>query len=133
MPYYPPSHRFARLIGPSLMAVSLTESLNAHIWTTSTPPLIFLNGSILFISGLTILQHHNLWRRDWRVLVTLVGWSNLTIGFLRMALPERMLDRVRTVSIRNIRIATSITATVGCVLTLMGYFPSLSQFENLGR
>ncbi|KIX06418.1 uncharacterized protein Z518_04394 [Rhinocladiella mackenziei CBS 650.93] len=116
------SHRLARLVGPSLVAISLTEALNAHIWATNTPPTIFLNGSVIFVSGLAIVQAHNTWCRGWPVLITLVGWGNVALGLMRMAIPERLLDSVRRADVRDIRMATAVTAAMGGFLTWMGYF-----------
>ena len=116
------SARLARLIGPSLLALSLTESLNAHIWATSTAPTIFLNGSVIFVSGLAIIQNHNVWCFRWPVLVTLIGWGNLVLGMLRMACPEWVLEQVRRGNIRDIRVASAVMSFLGALLTFKGYY-----------
>src|SRR6266516_216924 len=116
------SARLARLIGPSLLALSLTESLNAHIWATSTAPTIFLNGSVIFVSGLAITQNHNVWCFKWPVLVTLIGWGNLVLGMLRMACPERVLEQVRRGNVRDVRVASAVVGFLGALLTFKGYY-----------
>jgi hypothetical protein len=34
----------------------------------------------VFAAGLAIARAHNLWTRDWRVLVALVGWLGMLAG-----------------------------------------------------
>jgi hypothetical protein len=43
---------------------------------------------LLFVAGLAMVQAHNRWSRDWRILVTLSGWILLFGGFYRMIAPE---------------------------------------------
>ncbi|EXJ70256.1 uncharacterized protein A1O5_06324 [Cladophialophora psammophila CBS 110553] len=116
------SHRLARLIGPALFTISLTESFNAHIWATSSAPTIFLNGSVIFVSGLAIVQNHNVWCRSWPVLVTLAGWGGVALGLMRMLIPERILESVKRAEARDVRIAATVVAAFGAVLSLFGYF-----------
>lgn len=116
------SHRLARLIGPALFTVSLAESLNAHIWATNTAPTVFLNGSVIFICGVAIIQNHNVWCWRWPVLVTLVGWASVTLGLMRMVIPERVLDGVKAGEVRDVRISATVVAGVGAVVGWLGWF-----------
>ncbi|EXJ64438.1 hypothetical protein A1O7_00774 [Cladophialophora yegresii CBS 114405] len=116
-----PSHHLARLIGPALLTISIAESVNAHIWASSSHPTIFLNGSIIFVSGLAIVRHHNLWTTGWPVLVTLSGWSGLALGLTRMLVPEMVLESVKKAKPRDVRAGALVVAAVGGALTLCGY------------
>lgn len=58
------SRRIAGLIGPALLAISATEALNMGILSPN-PPVVYLNGSILFVAGLAIVQAHSRWQRNW--------------------------------------------------------------------
>ncbi|ETI28371.1 hypothetical protein G647_00820 [Cladophialophora carrionii CBS 160.54] len=117
-----PSHQLARLIGPALLTISMAESVNAHIWASSSPPTIFLNGSIIFVSGLAIVRHHNLWTTSWPVLVTLSGWSGLALGLTRMLIPEKVLESVKKAQPRDVRAGALVVAGFGGAVTLCGYF-----------
>jgi hypothetical protein len=113
---------FARLIGPTLLALPSTESINAHIWALSTAPTIFLNGSVIFVSGLAIIQNHNVWCYRWPVLITLIGWGNLVLGLLRMACPELMLKQVRRIGVEVVKVLGALMSLLGGFLTFKGYF-----------
>ncbi|KIY01481.1 uncharacterized protein Z520_03033 [Fonsecaea multimorphosa CBS 102226] len=118
------SHRLARLIGPALFTITLCETLNAPIFASSTAPTVFLNGSVIFVSGLAIVQAHNLWRRSWPVLVTLVGWGGVALGLARMLVPEKVLESVKGARVRDVRIGAAVVAGVGAVVSWFGYFGS---------
>ena len=81
------SKRLAGLVGPTAAALSLTETLNLHIWTTNLGQVTYLNGTLLFIAGLSIIRIHNSWR-GWPALITLVGWLLFFGGLYRMMAPE---------------------------------------------
>ncbi len=116
------SHRLARLVGPTLVTMCLAESLNAHIWATSTAPTIFLNGSVIFVSGLAMVQNHNIWCLRWPVLLTLVGWANITLGLLRMVMPERLLEAVKAGEVRQVKVTATAVAALGAVVSWLGWF-----------
>lgn len=82
------SKLIAGLIGPTLIALSISEALNLHIWATNIAPVTYLNGLLLFVAGLAIVRVHNRWTRSWPVIVTLVGWVVMLGGLFRMFAPE---------------------------------------------
>jgi hypothetical protein len=89
------SVRLARLLGPSLVTITSTELLNSHIWSSNTAPGIYLNGCLLFVAGLAIVQNHNVWIRSWEMVITVLGWGGMMLGVVRMAMPGRVLEAVR--------------------------------------
>ena len=85
------SKRIAALVGPTLVAVTITEWVNLDVFLKAIGPAfgphVYLNGALLFVAGLAIVQAHNLWSMRWPVLITLVGWFLLFAGLGRMAVP----------------------------------------------
>jgi uncharacterized membrane protein HdeD (DUF308 family) len=77
----------AGLIGPTLVALGASEAKNYRIWETDSAPLVYLNGLLLFVAGLSIVRVHNRWS-SWPVVVTLVGWVAILLGLFRMFAPE---------------------------------------------
>lgn len=82
------SKLIASLLGPVLVAVTVTEAINLRIWETSIPQVVFLNGMIFFVIGLAVVRFHNLWRRSWVVAITIAGWMLLLAGLFRMVFPN---------------------------------------------
>ncbi|MEO3402904.1 hypothetical protein AAFN85_03315 [Mucilaginibacter sp. CAU 1740] len=67
--------------------MSLSELFHLHIWARNIPPVTYLNGMILFVTGLAILRIHNLWSRRWPLLLTLLAWGALLGGLSRIFFP----------------------------------------------
>jgi hypothetical protein len=85
------SKRIAGLLGPTLLAISITEWMNLDVFTAAIGPAfgphVYLNGTLLFVAGLAIVRAHNYWTRSWPVLITLVGWMVMAGGLSRMVAP----------------------------------------------
>lgn len=82
------SKKIARIAGPTIIVLTVSETLNYHIWETNIPPVTYLNGMLLFIAGIAIIRDHNRWKPNWTVLVTLSGWFGIFLGLFRVFFPE---------------------------------------------
>jgi len=80
------SKRIAGLLGPTIVVMVASEFplVQPHLYDAQIPPVVYLSGVLLFVAGLAIVRAHNVWRRDWTVLVTLSGWFFLLVGLFRM-------------------------------------------------
>lgn len=85
------SAHIARLLGPALIGITLTEWLNLDIFAAAAGPAfaahVYLDGTLLFVAGLAIVRAHNVWSHRWPVLITLVGWAAIVGGLGRMTAP----------------------------------------------
>jgi hypothetical protein len=115
------SKYIAGLVGPTIIAVTVSEAINANIWANNIAPVIYLNGSILFVAGLSIVRAHNLWIRSWPVLVTLVGWFVILLGLFRMFAPEFFLRGVQNTSTSVAFAGPMILSAIGVFLTFKAY------------
>jgi proline iminopeptidase len=115
------SKGIAKLIGPSLIAITVSETLNVHIWAANTAAGVHLNGSLLFVAGLSIVLAHNQWVRSWPVLVTFTGWFIIFLGLFRMFAPELQLEGVKNTPL--VAIETMFAFAIGIFLTFKAYDP----------
>ena len=113
------SKRIAGLLGPALIAVTISETINLQIWATNIAPVVFLNGTLLFVAGLSIVRDHNRWTRGWPVLVTLTGWILLLGGLSRMFAPVSALQAAQNNT--AVLASTVVLCVIGIVLTFKGY------------
>lgn len=113
------SKSIAGLIGPSLVAITLSETVNVHIWAGNTAAGVYANGALLFVAGLAIVRAHNLWVRGWPVIVTLVGWFLIALGLFRMFFPELQLEGAKHTS--TVSVLTMPVLAVGIFLTYKAY------------
>lgn len=88
------SHVIARLLGPLLATVGIGMLTNTETYRVigqqflSTYAIIYLSGIIILCFGLTILNVHNLWTRDWRSVITALGWIFTAAGVWRIIAPQ---------------------------------------------
>jgi hypothetical protein len=100
-----------------MIALAFTERMNIDIFSTQTAPVVYLNGTLLFIAGVAILQAHACWRRDGSAFVTLTGWFVVGIGLYRMIAPEAP-------QLGNGQVANTVfvgLALLGAALSILGY------------
>lgn len=50
--------------------------------------IVFLSGFITVILGMLLVQYHNIWVKDWTVVITIIGWAALLKGILLLAYPK---------------------------------------------
>jgi len=113
------SKQIAGLLGPSIIAVTTSETVNIHIWAGNTAAGVHFNGMVLFVAGLAIIRAHNLWVRGWPVLVTLAGWLLMFLGLFRMFFPELQLEAAKHASAVIVEIMPILAA--GIFLTFKAY------------
>jgi hypothetical protein len=114
------SKRVAGLVGPALIAITISEVVNLDIWKTNDARLTYLNGTFLFVAGLGIVHAHNVWVRAWPVLLTLVGWLAMAAGSFRMFAPKSPQGGENAPTYAVI----AALCAVGIVLTIQAYRPS---------
>jgi len=118
------SRQLAELIGPTLIALGATEALNLDMFAAQIAPLVYLNGTILFVVGLALVRAHNRWTRNWPILVTLIGWTLLG-GLYRMIAPEAPQAGAEILTYAML----AVIILVGLFLSYKGYGPA----DRVGR
>lgn len=81
------SRRIARILGPTLVVLTLTEAPNLKVFAGNPAQVVYLNGTLLLIAGVAILQAYARWSWSLSTLVTLCGWAFVIAGLYRMAFP----------------------------------------------
>ncbi len=74
-------------------------------------------------AGLSIVNTHNVWVRDWTLIVTLFGWALVLGGVSRVAAP-RIVDKAGGAMMNRptmTRVVGVFWACVGAFLTIKGY------------
>lgn len=112
--------RLAGLIGPTLLAISTTEAANIRFFSAQTAPVVYLNGTLLFVAGLAIVRAYGRWGWNWTVLVTLSGWAALSAGLYRMAFP----GSAQAGGTFPTFLGLAALFGVGAILTLAAYMPN---------
>lgn len=83
---------FARLWGGFFVIFGLlflvTRFLGKVIEMTEDRSFVIATGYNTLLMGLVTVILHNLWVADWRVAITVLGWSTLIKGVMKIGFPE---------------------------------------------
>ncbi|MBI2357351.1 MAG: hypothetical protein HYV04_00270 [Deltaproteobacteria bacterium] len=86
--------------------------------------LTYLMGFTAVILGFLIVNYHNIWAKDWTVLITIIGWLGLVKGALIIAFPRFAQSYSRLIfQGRGLRIFPYLAIFIGL---LFGYFGFVS-------
>lgn len=116
------SNSIAKIVGPTLIVMVFSEMRfwNPTLYDTQIIPLIYLNGLVLFVAGLAIINSHNIWVYGWQSLVTIIGYALTIIGAIRMLFPE-----IQKAEFKNnyiVIIVEILLIILGIFLTIKSYF-----------
>ena len=119
----------AKLIGPVMIVIGLVVLIHQEEFRKlsqefiGSRALLFLSGLVMLPAGIAILIVHNVWRLDWRVLITILGWLMTIGGAIRLLAPRVVAERGNTMLKHQQMplIAGIIWAAIGFVLFFYGY------------
>jgi len=66
----------------------ITRQLGKTIEMTENKSFVISTGYISLLLGLATVVLHNVWVWDWKVAITILGWSTLIKGILKIGFPE---------------------------------------------
>ncbi|MEK7080760.1 MAG: hypothetical protein AAB925_02940 [Patescibacteria group bacterium] len=121
------SNFLAELWGISIVAVSLTllvkekyiKRLFAKIEAEES---LFCWGFATFIIGLAMVLAHNIWVKNWQVVITIFGWLFLIKGLSMLFFPEFLKKWAKKIKDEQwLPIALVATLFVGLALTYLGF------------
>lgn len=123
------SKYIARLMGPVLLAMGLgmlVESETMRVLSQeflTNRGLIYLAGILTLLAGLAIVNAHNLWVPDWRVIITILGWLGIVGGLFRILLTGQVQSLGTGLASNTAAIIVGGLATLvlGGVLSFNGY------------
>ncbi|MEX0841134.1 MAG: hypothetical protein WD039_02465 [Xanthobacteraceae bacterium] len=84
----------AKLIGPLLAAIGVGMLVNAGLYQRMAAEflqsyaLIYVSGLLALVAGLAIVNSHNVWAADWRIVITILGWLATIGGVCRIVAPQ---------------------------------------------
>jgi hypothetical protein len=127
------SRYIARLMGPVLLIIGIGMIAGLFVEAESysslmkefigSRALIFITGVLALLAGLAIVNAHNLWVPDWRVVVTVLGWLFILRGIMNLVSPavvQTMGDRI-VASRGGVIAGAALTIVLGGILSIMGY------------
>jgi len=85
--------------------------------------LTYMMGFLAVIVGFLIVHYHNLWGKDWTVLITMIGWLALMKGVLIIVFPKFVQRLSKSfLTDRALQIYPYVTLIVGLLFGYFGFF-----------
>ncbi len=121
----------ARLIGPLFLIMGLGMLVEGDTVRAlsqeflSNLSLIYLAGMLALVAGLAIVNAHNLWVADWRILITILGWLSVIAGIIRLLFPGKVqsLGAGLISHPHAMLIGGIVVLVLGVILAWAGYMP----------
>src|SRR4029434_2136079 len=119
----------ARLIGPTFVVIALGMLINLNIYERMIAEalrpgiLLYLSGLLSLLAGLAIINLHNTWHMDWRVIITVLGWLMTIGGIIRIVAPQITISIGSTAYCRRTPtlLRALIVGALGAFLSVKGY------------
>lgn len=117
------SKQVGGLVGPTLIAMLVSEfpAVQPRLYDTQIPPVVYLSGVLLFVAGLAVVRSHNVWARNWTVLITLSGWLFLALGLVRMFAASRYLQAMQGAGSMSFMALEGLLLVVALTITFKAY------------
>lgn len=120
----------ARIIGPYMLIAAIGLMVNRAGYKRLLDELqgqtllLLVMGAFTLILGLLMLQFHNIWVSDWRVLITIIGWTITIKGATTMIAPDTIIRFANGFSANQtvLNIHGVLTLLFGAFMSYMGYF-----------
>jgi len=116
---------FARFLGSFFlifgMLFIITKQLGKTIEMTDDKAFVISTGYITLIMGLVTVILHNLWILDWRVSITILGWSTLIKGTMKVGFPEQIHKQAQRFKKKQILSAIFMIILGGWLLWMSFY------------
>jgi hypothetical protein len=124
------SRYLAKLIGPVFVAIGIGMLVNAPHYRLMgeeflhSYALIYLSGLLALPVGLAIVLAHNVWKSDWRVVITVLGWLAVIGGVIRIVAPQAVavIGSAMFGSLLLPVIAGIVVLVIGGLLSFKGYW-----------
>ena len=119
----------ARLIGPLMLTVGIGIFVNGAIYRVladeflRSRALIYLSGLLTMTAGLALILTHNVWRADWPVIITILGWLAVIGGAFRIVAPQgtERIGRRLLKEKYGLTIGGAVWVALGAILSVFGY------------
>lgn len=98
----------------------ITGQLGKTIEMTEDKAFVISTGYITLLMGLVTVILHNLWVADWRIVITILGWSTLIKGIMKVGFPEQIHKQAQRFKKKQM-VSTAFMILLGAWLLWMGF------------
>lgn len=86
------------------------------------PTTIYLSGFLFLMLAILLIVSHQVWTRDWRVVITILGWLILVKGIIRIFFHDAVKKLIeKKKSDRRFLLAEVVTFFISIYLLYQGF------------
>lgn len=118
----------AQILGPYCLIAAIGLFIGEERMKTAyqeflkSSALLYLGAALALLFGLFIIGTHNVWVKNWTVLITLLGWLALVKGTLLMVFPGAVIQKAKEWKLdQKITLKAAIAGLFGIILTYHAY------------
>jgi len=121
------SNFLAELWGISLVLISLSliikDKYIKRIFSAIEDDEMFCWGIASMVMGVAMVLSHNIWVKNWTVVITIFGWASLAKGLAMIFLPDLVKKWTKKIESSTAVLSLALLAAlfVGLVLTYLGF------------
>ncbi|TWO32900.1 hypothetical protein E1J38_008550 [Seonamhaeicola sediminis] len=82
---------------------------------------LIISAFVAIIVGLINILFHNVWEPNWKLLITLIGWSSLFIGLSLFMFPKRTVPVLQIMNIKLVQVIYTLLLFAGLFLLNIAY------------
>ena len=131
----------AKLFGPVLVILGLSLLVRGQSFVgvfqdvLYSPTLIFVLCVLGLLGGIAVILAHNVWAKDWRLIITILGWVATIESAVWLIVPHTMLQRIimPLLSPSFLLVYGIVVLLLGGVLSYFGYLAPRQATGHSGR
>ena len=99
----------------------MTRYLGKVIEMTEDRAFVISTGYVTLLMGLVTVILHNVWVANWKVVITILGWSTLIKGIMKIGFPEHIHKQAQRFKKKQM-VSTIILIILGVWLLRMSFY-----------
>jgi len=119
-----------QVLGITYLAVGIGIIINPDFYKklvtdfTENPPAVYLGGLVALAIGFLLVTFHNIWSKDWSVIITIFGWVALIKGLFLIVLPKvsiKICNFFKKQLIKLLAVWATVVLILGGLLCWLGF------------
>ena len=131
----------AKLFGPVLVILGVSLLVRGQSFVgvfqdiLYSPTLIFVLCVLGLLGGIAVILAHNVWAKDWRIIITILGWVSAIESAIWLIVPHTMLQRIvmPLLTPSFLFVYGIVVLLLGGVLSHFGYLAPRQATGHSGR
>ena len=124
------SAQILQIFGIAYLAIGIGIIINPNFYKqlmgdfASNRPAMYIGGFAALAIGFLLITFHNVWVKDWPVIITVFGWLAFIKGLVILVLPKAMMKICNFFKDRKgLLIGEAVFVTIfGALFTYLGFF-----------